>query len=176
MVWNVIQTFISQWVAIPYRYTRIARIPFIIRNNAKFLCTLWCPIVILVFWGWLVYPFKISLRLTLPAFPRPVSLSIHKPCQLFPEWQSMQPYLVLPTTLIHNIITFTWPCHSSCGRRISSTLPLKDSWVMVLILTSSWDGITCRSCSVRHNPEVKDDTKGKLFYWREAYALQGPAV
>lgn len=122
--------------------------------------TLWYPIVILVFWGWLVYPFKISLRLTLPAFPRPVSLSIHKPCQLFPEWQSMQPYLVLPTTLIHNIITFTWPCHSSCGRRISSTLPLKDSWVMVLVLNSSWDAITCRSWSVRHNPEEKDNTKG----------------
>lgn len=61
--------------------------------------------------------FQISLRLTSPAFPRPVSLRCHR-C---PEWQSGQPYLVLPASLIHNIITFTWPCHASYRRWMSLT-------------------------------------------------------
>lgn len=66
------------------------------------------------------FQFQISLRLTLLAFPRPVSLSLCKdPVNSCPEWQSGHLYLVLPASLIHNIITFTWPCHASYGRWMS---------------------------------------------------------
>lgn len=35
------------------------------------------------------------------------------------QWQSGRPHLVLPASLVHNGITFTWPCHVSSGRWMS---------------------------------------------------------
>lgn len=77
-----------------------------------------CITHLCAFWIWSsFYRFQVSLRLTLPTFPRP-AWTLSTPAL---QWQSGQPYLVLPASLIHNIITFTWPCHASYRRRMSPT-------------------------------------------------------
>lgn len=68
----------------------------------------------LAFRVWPASPhFQTSVRLTLNAFSRSVNLKLS-------SWQSGHPHLVLPSMLVHNAVTFTWPCHVSHGRWMSS--------------------------------------------------------
>ena len=112
--------------------------------------------------GWsLSFQIQISLRLTLPAFPRPpVSLHVHRPCQLLPR-VTEQPAFTLccqPTSFITS--------SPSLGHVMPLTgdgcLPPKDSWVMALVLTSRRGGaITCHPGSARCESERRDNAKRK---------------
>lgn len=85
------------------------------------------------------HQFQISLRLTLVAFSRPVRLSVQRPCQSVPPPPRAPCDRVAILTLCCQPASYITPS-PSLGHVTSLTgdgcPPTKDSWVMVLILTS----------------------------------------